>query len=104
MATGAVLGTAELLANILHELDIKTLLLSRRVSRQWSIVIDSTPELQEKLYYRPRLPEQTTRYLWTPNTCHLELLGDQDLPNESKAPTLNVPPGALGRSRHTRRF
>lgn len=104
MATGAVLGTAELLANILHELDVKTLLLSRRVSRQWSIVIDSSPELQEKLCYRPRLLKQTTRFLWAPKTCHLELLADADLPNDSMSPTLNASSGAIRRSRRARRL
>lgn len=77
MATSATLGTAELLASILQELDIKTLLLARRVSRQWFDVIKSSPDLQEKLYYlhRPNKCEDT-RYLWTALECHLELCSD----------------------------
>lgn len=85
MATAAVLETAELLENILYELDTKTLLLSRRVRRQWMIIIDSSPELQQKLFYTSRLRphDKATQYLWTPKTCHLEPVRDQNLPDHS---------------------
>jgi hypothetical protein len=58
MAMNAVLGTAELLVSILQELDIKTLLLARRVSQQWLHAI----ELQKspKLARRPAVSLEST--------------------------------------------
>lgn len=84
MAMNAALATAELLANILQELDMKTLLFARRVSRQWLTVIRSSPELQEKLFYthRPEAPEDI-RYLWNPSVRHLEPLGQDPVQEES---------------------
>jgi hypothetical protein len=76
----AVLGTAELLVGILQELDVKTLLLARRVSQQWLHAIESSPELQENLYYkhRPNMCEHA-RYLWTPLERRLEPSGRNSL-------------------------
>jgi hypothetical protein len=73
MAMNVVLGTAELLISILQELDIKTLLLARRVSQQWLETVQSSPDLQEILYYkhRPKAREDT-RYLWNPAKLLLE--------------------------------
>jgi hypothetical protein len=80
MAMNAVLGTAELLVGILQELDVKTLLLARRVSQQWLHAIESSPELQGNLYYkhRPNMCEHA-RYLWTPLERRLEPSGRNSL-------------------------
>lgn len=82
----AALATAELLAGILEELDMKTLLFARRVSRQWFAVIRSSPELQEKLFYthRPKKGEDT-RYLWNPSIRHLEPWGQNLLQEDSNS-------------------
>ena len=84
MATNAALGTAELLICILQELDINALLLAHRVSHQWHTVIQSSPELQEKLFYmyRPKLCE-TKRHLWTPLKRRFELREHQGSPDDA---------------------
>jgi hypothetical protein len=80
MAMNAVLGTAELLLGILQDLDIKTLLLARRVSRKWLNAVQSSPELQESLYYQNRPnSREDPRYLWTPLKRRLEPSGRNDL-------------------------
>lgn len=48
-----VLSTPELLAEILSWLDMRTLLLSQRVSRQWRDLIAGTPALQRALFIEP---------------------------------------------------
>jgi hypothetical protein len=97
MATNAALGTAELLICILQKLDINTLLLAHRVSHQWCTVIQSSPELQEKLFYmhRPK-PCERKRYFWTPLKRRFELrepqgLPDNAIPLEFTSPRLLVP-------------
>ncbi|KAK6442839.1 hypothetical protein LTR95_000945 [Oleoguttula sp. CCFEE 5521] len=50
MATAAVLTLPELLETIMRHLDMKTLLLSQRVDRQWKSVIKSSKVLREKLF------------------------------------------------------
>jgi len=89
MAMNATLGTAELLASILQELDFKTLLLVQRVSQQWRTVIQSSPELQEKLFYihRPK-PYEDKRYIWTPSDPHCQLREHQDKPDNASPPAL----------------
>jgi hypothetical protein len=80
MAMNAVLGTAEPLVSILQELDVKTLLLARRVSRQWLDTVQSSPELQEILYYRHRpKAREDTQYLWNRVKSVLEPLSPNDL-------------------------
>jgi hypothetical protein len=89
MAMNAALGTAELLASILQELDFKTLLLAQRVSQQWRTVIQSSPELQEKLFYihRPK-PCEDKRYIWTPSDPHCQLREHQDKSDNASPPAL----------------
>ena len=47
-----VLGTVELLENILLGLDIRTLLLSQRTNRHFKSVIDRSTKLQQALYFK----------------------------------------------------
>ncbi|KAI1311079.1 hypothetical protein F5Y03DRAFT_343396 [Xylaria venustula] len=50
----AVLQTAELLQEILLNLDMRTLLTAaQRVSRQWRELVTSSPALQQALYFEP---------------------------------------------------
>ncbi|SMY27862.1 unnamed protein product [Zymoseptoria tritici ST99CH_1A5] len=51
-AASNVFGTAELLELILLDVDMRTLLLSQRVSRDFNNAITSSPSLQEKLFFR----------------------------------------------------
>ncbi|TGO89149.1 hypothetical protein BPOR_0123g00200 [Botrytis porri] len=43
----------ETLTKILSHLDVKTLLLSQRVSKQWAEIIQTHPHLQECLFFKP---------------------------------------------------
>ncbi|OQN95885.1 hypothetical protein B0A48_18170 [Cryoendolithus antarcticus] len=52
MAAIAVLDLPELLESVLIELDMKTLLLSQRVSKQWKASIDCSANLQDKLFFK----------------------------------------------------
>ncbi|OQO10479.1 hypothetical protein B0A48_03776 [Cryoendolithus antarcticus] len=59
MAAVEVLTLPELLENILGHLDMKTLLLSQRVNTHFKLVIQSSKDLQEKLYFRPKSATKT---------------------------------------------
>ncbi|TGO24270.1 hypothetical protein BPAE_0107g00170 [Botrytis paeoniae] len=48
----------ETLTKILSHLDVKTLLLSQRVSKQWAELIQTSPHLQECLFFKPA-PQNT---------------------------------------------
>jgi hypothetical protein len=89
MATNAVLHTAELLVGILQELDFKTLLLAQRVSQMWHTVIQSSPELQERLFFihRPK-PCEDKRYTGAPSDPHSQLREHHDRPDN--APPLTI--------------
>ena len=50
----AALGISEILILILIQLDVRTLLLSQRVCRQWAEIIRSTAALQRALFFRPK--------------------------------------------------
>lgn len=50
-AAAAVFRTAELLEDILSRVDVRTLLLSQRVSRTWNEIITSSPPLQRQLFF-----------------------------------------------------
>ncbi|KFX98580.1 hypothetical protein V490_02213 [Pseudogymnoascus sp. VKM F-3557] len=52
-AASAVLFTSELLEAILLHLDMKTLLLSQRVSRDWASIMASSLVIQQALFMRP---------------------------------------------------
>ncbi|KAK6437229.1 hypothetical protein LTR95_006575 [Oleoguttula sp. CCFEE 5521] len=54
MASAKVLTLLELLKKILLHLDIKTLLFSQRVDRQWQAVITTSLKLQEALFFRQK--------------------------------------------------
>ena len=47
----------ELLDAILQRIDIKTLLFAQRISRTWYNTIASSPQLQEDLFFRPKIPK-----------------------------------------------
>jgi hypothetical protein len=49
----ALFGTAELFEQIFLRLDMKTLLLSQRVSKEWRDFITQTTSLQKKLFFQP---------------------------------------------------
>ncbi|KJX95619.1 hypothetical protein TI39_contig4100g00022 [Zymoseptoria brevis] len=51
-AASNVFGTAELLELILLDVDMRTLLLGQRVSKDFNNTITSSPSLQEKLFFR----------------------------------------------------
>ncbi|OQO10480.1 hypothetical protein B0A48_03777 [Cryoendolithus antarcticus] len=52
MAATAVLELPELLETVLINLDVKTLLLSQRANKQWKAIIESSPDLQDKLFFK----------------------------------------------------
>nr|OQO30501.1 hypothetical protein B0A51_01730 [Rachicladosporium sp. CCFEE 5018] len=52
MAATAVFDLPELLDLILLNLDMKTLLLSQRVNKQWKATIDGSPNLQDQLFIK----------------------------------------------------
>ena len=52
-STERVLNTAELLEAILLQMDLRTLLLSQRVSKTFQTSIAGSPKLQHKLFFRP---------------------------------------------------
>jgi hypothetical protein len=47
----------ELLDTILQHINIKTLLFAQLVSRTWHNAIASSPQLQEDLFFRPKIPK-----------------------------------------------
>ncbi|KAK5732905.1 hypothetical protein LTR17_010178 [Elasticomyces elasticus] len=59
-AADTALAIAELLESILVRVDAKTLLLSQRVSRSWSAVIEGSLVLQQKLFLRPATLDEAT--------------------------------------------
>ncbi|THV54109.1 hypothetical protein BGAL_0034g00300 [Botrytis galanthina] len=54
--TPNLLYVPEILTKILSHLDVKTLLLSQRVSKQWAEIIQTSPHLQECLFFKPAPP------------------------------------------------
>ena len=55
-----VLSTPELLIEILSRLDMRTLLLSQRVSRFWQGLVTGTPALQRSLFFEPITAKSNT--------------------------------------------
>ncbi|KAM0714435.1 hypothetical protein Q7P37_010222 [Cladosporium fusiforme] len=73
---------AELLENVLKQLDTKTLLLSQRVSKQWHELIRSSPSLQAKLFFTgTSRPAEGDHYAWYESENRLERL-DSDASDE----------------------
>jgi hypothetical protein len=56
----------ELLDAILQHINIKTLLFAQLVSRTWHNAIASSPQLQEDLFFRPKIPKHPNyTCVWT---------------------------------------
>jgi hypothetical protein len=56
----------ELLDAILQHISIKTLLFAQLVSRTWHNAIASSPQLQEDLFFRPKIPKHPNyTCVWT---------------------------------------
>ncbi|KAI2629476.1 hypothetical protein GGS21DRAFT_526363 [Xylaria nigripes] len=55
-ARDSVLLTAELLEEILLHLDMRSLFIVQRVSRQWRDLIATSPKIQRALFLRPAVP------------------------------------------------
>ena len=67
-AAHAVFSTTELLVPILIGLDVKTLLLSQRVSHKWREVISKTKQLQQKLFIEESTLEEAAALGMTERT------------------------------------
>lgn len=69
-AAREVFGTLELFEMIMLEVDMKTILLSQRVSREFQDKIDVSTPLQRKLWFLPRLETATTTATTTETTAN----------------------------------
>ncbi|KAF4230188.1 hypothetical protein CNMCM6805_000823 [Aspergillus fumigatiaffinis] len=66
-STRLVLSTPELLENVLFYLDVQSLLTSaQRVCRSWTRLIQTSPRLQQTLFFKPIPPEQCRGKLLNP--------------------------------------
>ncbi|KAK3617734.1 hypothetical protein LTR22_026636 [Elasticomyces elasticus] len=78
-----VLGTVELLENVLSHLDNKTLLLSQRVSKTFEATITGSTQLQQKLFFK--IIPAGARYLCNKQGCEDESCVEPLEHNTSKA-------------------